>query len=201
VEAVPLDPGTYQGTYKLIGGRPALDFVNTVSWAGTSKEHDWLHTLANVGRWARSADLGDDQEADTIARQDRESTAALRRLHELRGDLRAVLAPLAHGGRPPAAAVEALDARAAASGRWRHLDPDTLTWRRLGIDRVDGLVPVLVDDAVAIVVDADHSRLGACPACDWLYYDSSRNHSKRWCDMADCGSRDKARRYYANHRP
>ena len=32
--------------------------------------------------------------------------------------------------------------------------------------------------------------------CGWLFLDTTKNHSRRWCDMADCGSRAKARRYY-----
>jgi len=35
MEAVPLQAGDYAGTYKLVGGRPSLDLVNTVSWPGT----------------------------------------------------------------------------------------------------------------------------------------------------------------------
>jgi predicted RNA-binding Zn ribbon-like protein len=32
--------------------------------------------------------------------------------------------------------------------------------------------------------------------CGWLFVDTSRNHSRRWCDMEDCGNRAKARRHY-----
>jgi predicted RNA-binding Zn ribbon-like protein len=28
----------------------------------------------------------------------------------------------------------------------------------------------------------------------------SRNHSRRWCDMGDCGNRAKARRHYRRHK-
>jgi predicted RNA-binding Zn ribbon-like protein len=33
-------------------------------------------------------------------------------------------------------------------------------------------------------------------ACGWLFLDLSKNHSRRWCAMNDCGGREKARRYY-----
>ncbi len=39
-------------------------------------------------------------------------------------------------------------------------------------------------------------RIKICPNCHWLYYDESRNRSRRWCDMSVCGNRAKARRYY-----
>ncbi|MGH2393401.1 MAG: CGNR zinc finger domain-containing protein [Candidatus Limnocylindria bacterium] len=41
----------------------------------------------------------------------------------------------------------------------------------------------------------DSKRLARCPSCDWLFHDTTRNRSRRWCDMADCWSRDKALRY------
>src|SRR5258706_243420 len=31
--------------------------------------------------------------------------------------------------------------------------------------------------------------------CGWLFVDSSKNHSRRWCDMRDCGNRAKVRRH------
>ncbi|MEK1887473.1 MAG: CGNR zinc finger domain-containing protein [Phyllobacterium sp.] len=39
-------------------------------------------------------------------------------------------------------------------------------------------------------------RIKICPNCHWLYFDESRNRSRRWCDMNVCGNRAKARRYY-----
>jgi predicted RNA-binding Zn ribbon-like protein len=48
------------------------------------------------------------------------------------------------------------------------------------------------------------SRLKACPDCQWVFYDHSRNASKRWClmtaggpDGRSCGSIAKVRAYRA----
>lgn len=40
-------------------------------------------------------------------------------------------------------------------------------------------------------------RLSICqnPGCGWVFYDRSKNRSRRWCDMAVCGNRAKAARY------
>ncbi|TIT75254.1 MAG: hypothetical protein E5W57_23105, partial [Mesorhizobium sp.] len=40
------------------------------------------------------------------------------------------------------------------------------------------------------------ARLRICPNCSWLFVDRSRNSSRLWCDMAVCGNRQKANRYY-----
>ena len=49
----------------------------------------------------------------------------------------------------------------------------------------------------AAMEDESWTRLKLCssPACRWAYYDRSKNHSSRWCTMASCGNREKARRF------
>ncbi len=39
----------------------------------------------------------------------------------------------------------------------------------------------------------------ACGAdtCRWLFLDTSKNHTRRWCNMKVCGNRMKARRFQA----
>jgi predicted RNA-binding Zn ribbon-like protein len=46
------------------------------------------------------------------------------------------------------------------------------------------------------------ARLKACPSdnCQWAFYDASKNHSARWCEMADCGNDAKGRTYRARRR-
>ena len=43
----------------------------------------------------------------------------------------------------------------------------------------------------------DWGRLKVCSSqtCRWAFYDRSKNHSSRWCTMASCGNREKARRF------
>jgi len=40
----------------------------------------------------------------------------------------------------------------------------------------------------------------ASNTCRWLFLDTSKNRTRRWCDMKICGNRAKARRYSAAHR-
>ena len=50
-----------------------------------------------------------------------------------------------------------------------------------------------------LLTSADRERVKECAAdnCSWLFLDMSRNRSRRWCDMAVCGNRAKARRFRA----
>ncbi|WP_114433064.1 CGNR zinc finger domain-containing protein [Phyllobacterium bourgognense] len=50
--------------------------------------------------------------------------------------------------------------------------------------------------AMRLLDPARLERIKICPNCHWLYFDESRNRSRRWCDMNVCGNRAKARRHY-----
>jgi predicted RNA-binding Zn ribbon-like protein len=65
-------------------------------------------------------------------------------------------------------------------------------------DALDRVLWPVARAAAELLVAGDLSRIGQCAGeeCQWLYVDTSRNHSRRWCDMNDCGNRAKARRHY-----
>ncbi|AYY15577.1 CGNR zinc finger domain-containing protein [Actinobacteria bacterium YIM 96077] len=47
-------------------------------------------------------------------------------------------------------------------------------------------------------ISGEWRRLKLCsaPECEVVYYDGSKNRSKRWCSMRICGNRSKTRSYY-----
>jgi|ERR1700674_2945872 len=53
------------------------------------------------------------------------------------------------------------------------------------------------------MTEVEWARLKLCDSqtCRWVFYDQSRNHSSRWCTMAACGNREKARRFRQRARP
>lgn len=67
------------------------------------------------------------------------------------------------------------------------------------LDRALGLVFAI---AARAMIDGSFSKLKACPGddCGWAFYDHSRNQSGRWCSMAVCGGRAKARSHYHRRR-
>jgi len=64
-------------------------------------------------------------------------------------------------------------------------------------DGVEGALGRIVAAVFAAVNEKDWTRLKLCgsPTCRWAFYDQSRNHSSRWCKMASCGNRQKAKRF------
>ncbi|MFE9576102.1 CGNR zinc finger domain-containing protein [Nocardia sp. NPDC006044] len=48
---------------------------------------------------------------------------------------------------------------------------------------------------LTVRASGDWARVKSCAAadCRWVYFDTSRNRSRRWCDMTNCGNRAKNR--------
>jgi hypothetical protein len=89
-------------------------------------------------------------------------------------------------------------------------DPEALTVPvRVGLDAA-GRPALLATDAlgtiaaaaVALTGDGRWDRLKICPAddCRWAFYDRSKNRSRHWCSMAECGGRAKSRAFRARRR-
>src|SRR6185437_6680981 len=55
-------------------------------------------------------------------------------------------------------------------------------------------------DARALLLDPSALRACADPECGWLFLDRSQARRRRWCSMAECGNRAKARRFRASVR-
>jgi predicted RNA-binding Zn ribbon-like protein len=200
MDPLPLASGSYGGTYKLVGGQLSLDLINTVSWPGTPREHDWFEPVTNVTLWAIEVGLIDARTRrrldEGLAHDPTKWTGDLAGVRDIRETLRAVVSPFARGDTHEPQLVERLNQLVARTCGRRRLDPETLQWTwTVPTTLVDLMAPVIWN-AGEVLSTIDPKRLGYCPSCDWLFHDTTRNRSRRWCDMVDCGSRDKALRYY-----
>jgi predicted RNA-binding Zn ribbon-like protein len=200
-----LDPAGYHGTYKLVGGQSSLDLVNTLAWPGTDREHDWLDPSTNVTMWAVEIGLIDHdvrrQLDESSSRTPDRGRGDVNQVRQTRQILSAALTPLATGGQPPAAAIDRLNSLLGIAGTGRRIDPVTLRWSWARPTTLEEVMAPVIWNAGEMLTGVDADRLGHCPSCAWLFHDTTRNRSRRWCDMADCGSRDKALRYYHRHKP
>jgi predicted RNA-binding Zn ribbon-like protein len=196
----------------LVGGHPALDLVNTLARGPLTPDaepHDYLVDPDAALRWAVRAGLVHTAEADKVtaawARGRGSAGSALAALREVREALHDTLLAatgLASRGAPASAALGRLHQRWAAAARRSTLvlDRTEVAPVRLAV----GLVPALMlpDRAAEAALDllrtADFTRIRRCPpesgGCGWLFLDRSRNGSRRWCRMADCGTDVKVRR-------
>lgn len=122
--------------------------------------------------------------------------ADLRRAREVREALRALM-QANNGQDVDPVAVDVLN-RAAARSRVVAAFDDHASWRiEPASDGVDRGLGRLLATVFRSMSDGTWERMKACgnPDCRWAFYDATKNRSGRWCDMASCGNRMKARAF------
>jgi predicted RNA-binding Zn ribbon-like protein len=178
-----------------IGGAAALDFANTREG---DPEPEHLHGYGDVVAWAAHAGVIDAATARRLgsAARGRPAARAFERALELRAAIDATFRALAAGRDPapdPLATIAACEADAIAHGRLTPT-PHGFQWEWAG-DDLDRVLWPVARSAVDLLRHGPLDRLKTCHVCPWLFLDLSRNRSRRWCSMNECGGRDKMRRY------
>jgi predicted RNA-binding Zn ribbon-like protein len=194
---------------KLVGGHPALDFVNTVGgWRegpgeAPQVEADKLAGFPDLVAFGLHRGLLGERAARTLLRDAAERPAAaraqLRRAVEFRESLYRTLRSL-QAGRPPARReLESLNAVLGA-----HRSREALAWHDAGLrwksqppPKLDAVLDPIFEAASHLLTSTDLTGLRQCggEGCGWLFLDTSRNRKRRWCSMEDCGNLDKVRRF------
>jgi predicted RNA-binding Zn ribbon-like protein len=191
-------PDETRWVFDLCGGHPAIDFANTVSSRHTASPIERLTSYEALVDFAEQSRLLDAQPAArwrAWAQRDPAGAAAvLDRAIELRESLYRLFTAVAAGE-----AVADAD-RGTLNQWWHRLELDAaFTWRwAAGDDAPDSLLAPVVTAAVELLTSPRRGRMRICEAddCLWLFLDTSKNNSRRWCDMSQCGNRIKARRFY-----
>lgn len=201
-ESNPLDELT------LVGGRLCLDFTNSVGSRGVVNERDRLKGYPELLWWGVRADvLTEEERRALMARAEArpaEAEDAFRRAIGFREAVWRLFRALEDGAEPAAADLDTVNrevARALSRARLERV-AEGFAWGwddALEADRV--LWPVARSTA-ELLTSPELGRVGRCAAesCGWLYLDTSKNRSRRWCDMRDCGNRAKVRRHYRRRR-
>jgi predicted RNA-binding Zn ribbon-like protein len=182
----------------VVGGNLALDLANTVDEPGLPTEFDHLQHPATALAWAERVGLLDHEQRARLARHQDRATAELRRLHRLRRVVVDVFGAVADQAASPERAEATLRRMAgeAVMDARLELRADRMhpTWE---LDTLAALGHPLAYAAWDLLTSGPLDRVKRCHACPWLYLDQSKNGSRRWCSMEDCGKAVKMSRYVA----
>jgi len=182
-----------------------LEFTKTVGWEERDREDDELTSYAALVDWAeRNGVLPADAAAGLRRRAAAHPRAAARILRcgiELRAVIYRIFSAIGAGATPASQDVERLNELLPEANRWlgvaRTVDGYEWDWvldDDLPLGRV--LWPILRSAADLLTGELlDRVRLCDADDCGWLFIDASRNRSRRWCDMSECGNRAKAKRF------
>lgn len=182
-----------------------LDFANTLEDRAADAPRELLTTYSDLIAWAEQAlVVTSGQARELLAEAERHKGRAeevLWHARDWREALYRIFLALAEGGEPEGddlrllnaalsrAMVHACIVPAEDGFAWRwDIEPSALDWP---------LWPVMRSAADILTSEEVHTlRVCAADDCNWLFLDTSKNQSRRWCNMKTCGNRAKARKHH-----
>jgi predicted RNA-binding Zn ribbon-like protein len=196
--------------FHFIGEELCLDFVNTEA-VDQDDRVDLLRNFDDLIAWYTEAGIVDTAQARTLSRRAQASngdggTRALKEARQFRAILREMVERLTEGRtNVPQATLDQLNrwlrAREGYSEIVRTKDGyDTRFRPRL--DEPSHLLVPIAESAARLLSEGDLALLRKCqnPRCILYFYDTTKNHRRRWCSMAACGNRAKVAAFYERNR-
>ena len=194
----------------VVGGHVALDFVNTVGGPRDGEpDHDdeALGSYDDLLAWSRRVGTLSAPQARALrgaaAGDAHRAERALAQALSLRGLMYDLFRPLADGKAAPPALLE----------RLRDLEREALRHARLAAahhrlrwtwpsapESLEAPLWPLAHASVDLLTQGPLERLKVCANCRWLFLDESRNRSRRWCSMEECGTLVKKERFIERRR-
>ena len=194
--------------FLFIGENLALDFVNTqrmregqvvdliedypalMNWLAQAQVLSPAQAKAALKKWGKSAD---GQQAHARART-------------LRTALRAMAEHLAAGKPVPQTSLVAINEVLRHGSAYIQIERKHGTFAKYAhadhAAAMQLLVPI-AEAAADLLCHGDLSLVKKCnnPRCILYFYDTTKNHARRWCSMAGCGNRMKAAAHYRRLHP
>jgi predicted RNA-binding Zn ribbon-like protein len=193
--------------FQFVAHYNCLDFVNTEFIKLTGQQGDPLGGFPDLMEWLLEFHLIKGSEARHALRSwghDERGERVYRDALALRAALRRMAEQLA-GGRPvPHRSIEVINKtilkrpgcvlRARGSGRFQEMT-------RLDPDQPDHLLVPVAQSASDLLCHADLKLVKRCSnqACHAFFYDTSKNHTQRWCSRS-CGNRMRVAAHYRRRR-
>jgi len=188
--------------FDFCGGHAAIDFTNTVGDRGADPvEH--LNTFGDVVAWGEARKLVSRSAAAALRRQADADPAAAKRAWRsalaFREALYQVITAASAGrrGRPGDLAI--INEHVAETFTGAALAPagDRFSLETASEDLLDPVLRPVVRAAVDLLTSDALAHVGRCAdhSCAWLFLDTTRSRTRRWCDMRSCGNRNKVRRF------
>lgn len=193
---------------KLVGGQPCLDFVNTVDRDGDQYSQEWLRDPVDLIGWAQYVGLLSSAQSEAllsqVEQQPEPSMKFFNQALQLREALYRIFSAFAAKRSQTADDLQLLNVL--LSEMQRHLRfvavNSSFTWEWTETNQLEFILWQIVRSTADVLTSPDGDRLRECAGvgCGWVFLDFSRNRSRRWCDMEDCGNRAKANRHYDRKR-
>lgn len=184
--------------FLFIANDPSLDFVNTEVMLGGART-DLLQSFGDLTQWFEQANLAPMPDLRSFAKvrtDTPEAKAAFQAARALRSALRNAVERVTSTGRVPSNLADVLrnelqHPRLATDVLYSHGRLETK--QRWVLEKPRDLLVAVAHYAANFFAAADYTAVRKCenPECILYFYDTSKNHTRRWCSMDLCGNRAK----------
>jgi len=180
----------------------ALDFANTVSGKGGPQQIEHLREPQHVVLWAQHAKVLTPQDFEKAFQSVTSDPVLGRRLLSealsLREAIFSIGCALTEGRKPEDASCRLLSTVYAQSLAAARLVPhgEGYVWAwDPGLGVTESILGPIAFSALTLLTQQDLSRIKRCEGdhCGWLFFDTTKNKRRRWCEMSVCGNRAKVR--------
>ncbi len=204
--------------HKYIANNLSLDFVNSVSGRKGLDEkdpldykvlNDKLENYSDLIDWAHKAGIIDETAAEKLTRLGRKDPKAVHKVYKkalvVREAIYRIFISLVNGEVPDNEDIQLLNRKSGAAREHQKLrfDSGEFKWDlELQDQEPAGIIWQIVLSASELLTSGDLGRVKECCGddCGWLFLDTSKNGSRQWCSMQDCGNLAKVRKFREKHR-
>nr|MBI3612312.1 CGNR zinc finger domain-containing protein [Nitrospirota bacterium] len=193
--------------FLFVGNAKCLDFVNT-ELIVKGRPVDLLENFGNLVSWLAETQALDAAEAREAVRRwggRPEGARVFAEGRAFRAVLRAMVERVVNGKPVQSPALDAINKllqnRVGYSQLVRERGGFGRRFHSGSVEAIHLLVP-LAEFASDLLCHYDQALIKRCqnPACILYFYDTTKNHARRWCSMSICGNRIKVAAHYSRHR-
>ena len=188
--------------YAFIGNNLSLDFVNTVGHIASENPTEYLNSFSDLIEWSKQGKLISNHEAIMMSTEAGknilESARILQRVLRLRESLYDIFRSIINREEISSKDLTVFNSelsRAMSKAEIFCNEGELIwDWKNNSLERILFLVTRI---AAELLTSSDLEKLKCClgESCGWLFYDTSKNNRRQWCDMRDCGNLAKAKRF------
>jgi predicted RNA-binding Zn ribbon-like protein len=187
----------------LNGSILCLDFVNTIHDRINEPERDYWVTHVHLLQWALKAGSIMSKDYDALLRHFESSSARgpklMKEAIKLRGLLYRIFHPLSSGKKIAGGDLKVFNVillKCLSHLRLKaHSKGVSQSWQFMPGESMIIFVPVIYS-AYELLLSDRLNRIKECSNCGWLFLDTTKNGTRRWCSMSTCGSIVKAKEWY-----
>jgi predicted RNA-binding Zn ribbon-like protein len=194
---------TSLNNFFIIGNNLSLDFINT-EFVENGERKDALSNFADLLTWAVAVNLLEAKQRTTLLREfgaEHPAQTTFSEAIKFRSDLRAMIEGLEKGKKVAPQIISSINEMLRRHSGYTELvrTENGFSKRfRSEFQEISGLLAPVAEAAADLLCYVNPVYLRKCenPECILHFYDTSKNHKRRWCSMAGCGNRAKAAAFY-----